>query len=99
MELDKEKLKAALTILFESVKELEADLMAHQLVLHSFDLAGVPEMKTALELARNSPPVRTVLDTKYKALLETLRRTIDGVEQDQELSEYLRSWKPQGPIH
>ena len=100
MEIDPEKLKAAMRYTIQNLKALDSELMAYRIVLRAVRAYLDPDLNLdeALELTRNSESLRQLMDQKYDATTEKfLSRTIDQESLSQDLYEWLEKWKPEGP--
>jgi hypothetical protein len=93
-----EKFKRIVTILLNVIKELETELVAHRMiVLAASRVDDMPDLGLLLQLAK--PLAAQGMDQKYDDMKEKLLHIIDQGVFDQEVEEFLKSWKPEGPTH
>jgi hypothetical protein len=97
MEIDSEKLKDVVRFMFDNLKKLETELIAHRLVFEAARLALQIPTAEHLESARHNPAVAQQMDEKYHKLVESVLIAIDAAKSGQDLVELLRTWKPSGP--
>lgn len=96
MEIDKKQLLDLLLWFWEKTEKAQADLNAHQVAITVLKLAGnAQEFDQVLEQARQHPSPRLL------AIHQEVRDTIEALlheEKTDELLNFLRKWKPSGPI-
>lgn len=99
MEIDPEKLKAAMRYTIQNLKALDSELLAYRIVLQAVRAYLGPDLNLdeALELTRNSESLRQLMDQKYDATTEKFFSRIDQESLSQDLYEWLEKWKPEGP--
>jgi hypothetical protein len=99
MEIDPEKHKELMIYTMKMFKALETQLLAQTMVLHSLKIyhSAHAEIDQALELAANSPALQQMMDAKYDSAVERLAKQFDQAIGEEELSKWMREWKPQDP--
>ena len=96
-EINLEKFKILLRYIFSIIQEIDAELMAHRiLVLGLKQTLEMNELDTLLEACRKNPGIADYLKKNYEIPLETLFQKLDQASADQALEQFLRSWKPKG---
>jgi hypothetical protein len=100
MEIKPENFRALVRLTFESFKKLETELLKYRMVFYSMgavmDIQDM--MNQLLEQAAKNPGLEKQMREKYDVPLENFLKSIDEATQDQALEQWLRDWKPSGPI-
>ncbi len=100
MEIDAEKFKDFVVFSFEKLRELETELLAHQIVLFTINVVSPEAMvNESLEMARKHPALQRKMKEKYDAIVEGCRKHIDASTLDQEVSKWILKWKQTGPVN
>lgn len=81
------------------LKELDSHFTAHRIVFDALIAPNYPDAKRALETARNSPQVQTMMHEKYDVPLEKFLSLPDGSTQGSDLLKWFQEWNPSGPIN
>jgi hypothetical protein len=99
MDIDKEQYKIFLRQAFTNMKQLETELMAYRLLAHTLKRLhpDVP-VDDFLASARQNHSLLKRLDEKYEPYLARVLASIDQTATDQEIEEFLRSWKPESGL-
>ena len=102
MEIDVEKFKQLVKFIMTNFKNLESELMAYQLTLAGIEQT-IPEQarffKVALELARNSGPLKKMMHEKYDEALEKFLQQADQEQLDPTVLKWFQEWKPTGQVN
>ncbi len=100
MDIHKDQYKKLTAYMIGTFRKMETEILAYRVVIQAVKALnpGYP-FDAALNQARCSSAVLEVMSKKYDEYLETLLKAIDQANEDQEISEFLRSWTPQGPIN
>jgi hypothetical protein len=96
MEIDKKKLRDLLLWFWGQTEKAQTDLIAHQVAITLLKAAGEAQgFDQFLEQTRKHPAPRLL------AMHQEARDTIEALlheEKTDELLNFLRKWKPRGPI-
>lgn len=96
--MDSGVFKAMVMVLLKNLKNLETELVAHRLVFRAVHQMGIiPDLDAALQAAKNKAAEGK--DEKYEKALETFGRIADQADLEKEISEFLKSWNPEGPAN
>jgi hypothetical protein len=103
MEIEAEKLKETITVLFDNLRVMDTEIQAHKLAIHflregSLIDATIPWEET-LDASRQNPVLLQKIADKYNLLTADLLQSIDRAQPDQVIADLLRKWKPSGPIN
>jgi hypothetical protein len=102
MEINQEKIKILVTVMFNNLKLLESELLAYKTVVKAVALSTdtTHELDQAVEDARNSAALKQIMTGKYDApLAQFLERLDQAVSIQEGLLQFLQSWKSEGPIN
>jgi len=101
MNIDSTKFKNALVTIVKKVRQMEEDLLAQQIFLDSLRQLGIgDDIDSRLAMVKGSSAVQQALVQKYDEPLEKVLSTIDDIELDQQLTEFLEKWNPKdGPAN
>jgi hypothetical protein len=96
MEIDPEKFKEILTFTIKRFRQMEHELLAHQLLLQGMKktMGLGPELDLLLEQARGSEEIQQQLAERYDQPLEKFLTTFTQSELNRQLSDFLEKWKP-----
>lgn len=99
MEIDTEKLKAAIRDAIEKFKALEMEVLAYRFIIHCAQESGLVDpvipWDKALENAKQNPVFVKHLADKYDSLAVEIAKAIDQTELSQErFAKLLLQWKP-----
>lgn len=96
MPFHKAKLKLLITTLFEMLKNLDTEIMAHRVWVQELSKAN-PEfaatVQSVITAVRNNPVIAEEMRKKWEVPLAELLREADQVPSDQVLEELLRFCK------
>jgi len=97
MEIDPKELKKAVGLWLDALRKMEAELLAHALVVAEFAKDDPKFVDKILDTARKSPKINEVLSQKYDPIRREMMEHIKRGSLDQDLWQLLRDWKPKGP--
>jgi hypothetical protein len=103
MEIETEKLKETITVLFDNLRAMDTEIQAHKLAIHFLKEGGLIDAtipwEETLDASRQNPVLLQKIADKYNLLTADLLQSIDRAQPDQVIAELLRKWKPSGPIN
>jgi hypothetical protein len=100
MQVDPEKHKDLMVYMMGLFKSLETQLLAYQMFVHALKVlfpADYQVIDDTLQQALDSPALQQVMNQKYDAAVEMLKKRFDEAILDEELSKWIRDWKQQTP--
>lgn len=101
MQIDPEKYKAVLIEFLRNLQKLEREMIVRGFVIELLKEAywiDPSAVDAILQAARENPALK-VIEQKYEERILAYSLAVDQAALDQALAEFLKSWKPSGPIH
>lgn len=97
MDIEKEKLRELLLWLWSVVEDAKTKLIAYQVAITLLKVAGQAEgFDQFLEQALTHPS--PLLLANNRAARDTIERLLGEEKPSEKLLEFLRNWKPDGPV-
>ena len=102
VEIDNEKLKDFVINMFKNYRDLETELMAYRMMIRLVTItgmaSGIPWEET-LEAGKKNPMLIKMMADKYDPIVADVLKAIDQAGPGQALSEWMKKWKPSGPVN
>lgn len=93
MDIDKEHLKKLIRLLLADCRRLQTELAIHRIVCAGLR-DRVPEIDELLQAVDTFGTVSEAVDREYAQRSAELLAILDAANLDQQLMEFLKTWKP-----
>lgn len=98
MEIDRDKFRELLLWVFSGLERAEKELLAHQATFVLLKASGeFGDLDQVLQKAREQ--ATRGVEKKHEEIRELIHKLLDPANKDQALEQFLREWKPKGPVH
>jgi hypothetical protein len=93
---EREQLKQFIRNVTGLLKEAETEVHIMRSVLNGIKSNCAIDVDHMIAVARKLPEIGIAMNNKYDPILQIMLANIDQAGPDQDLSQYLRDWKPTG---